>query len=208
MKLKIIIASFIITILLSACGEKIPASPTPDIYGIHTAAAKTVIAELTQSASMHSPTPKPSRTATQSAFTATSVPTSIQPTETFTLTPSPSPTAAPTDEFCDNAAWISDISVPDKTEMSPGQNFEKVWLIQNTGTCTWTSGYQLAFGYGENLNGQARPLSADIFPNESVEVTVVFAAPITTGEYQSYWRMINAAGANFGEFFYVDIVVR
>ena len=48
------------------------------------------------------------------------------------------------------------------------------------------------------------PVSA----GENVEVTVVFSAPLTASTYQSYWRMANPAGVNFGDFFYVDIVVR
>ncbi|MCP4142252.1 MAG: hypothetical protein GY755_18595, partial [Chloroflexi bacterium] len=116
--------------------------------------------------------------------------------------------ASPTDEICDDAIFVSDISVPDKTEMVPGQDFEKTWLIKNTGTCTWGEGYHLVFGYDSEMNGQARPLPAIISPDETAEVTVVFKAPLETGEYKSYWRMANTKGANFGEFFYVFIVVR
>ncbi len=90
----------------------------------------------------------------------------------------------------------------------PGQDFEKTWLIKNTGTCTWGEGYHLVFGYDSEMNGQARPLPAIISPDETAEVTVVFKAPLETGEYKSYWRMANTKGANFGEFFYVFIVVR
>ncbi|HIE25325.1 MAG TPA: hypothetical protein EYP74_04915, partial [Anaerolineales bacterium] len=56
--------------------------------------------------------------------------------------------------------------------------------------------------------GQPRPISTSVAPEETVEVTVVLTAPIKTGEYLSYWRMANSSGVNFGEFFYVKIVVR
>ncbi len=203
MKTKVFTLSFIIAILLTACGGNAPASPTPDVNAIYTAAAETVIAELSQTAAINTASPAETATATQRISTATAVPTSVE-----TSTPTIVVEASPTDASCDNAAFVADISVPDNTEMTPGQNFEKTWLIKNTGTCTWGQDYHLVFGYDEKMNGQARPLPNIVSPEETVEVTVVFTAPSTTGEYRSYWRMANTAGANFGEFFYVLIVVR
>ena len=177
-------------------------------------AAETVIAELTQTAAVNTPTRPPTATYIPAVKTATPVPTSIIPTDTATPTKTPTlrptnaPEATPTDQYCDNAAWVADVSVQDGTEMAPGQAFEKTWRIKNTGTCTWTQGYKLAFGYGELMNGQPRSLAWEVVPDETIEVTVVFSAPLTAGTYQSYWRMANPADSNFGEFFYVDIVVR
>ena len=205
MKAKFIIVSFLTIFLLSACGENVPVSPTLDINAIYTIAAETVVAELTQTGIVNTSTPKATTTATQAAEIATSTPTSISVTGTpVTILVE----SSPTDQFCDNAIWVADVSVQDGTEMSPGQGFEKIWRIKNTGSCIWDTGYKLVYGYGEEMSGQARNLNSIINPEETVEVTVVFTAPLTTGSYQSYWRMRNAAGANFGEFFYVDIVVR
>ena len=211
MNLKTRVILSLTAVFLTACGANAPASPTPDVFAIHTFAAQTVIAELTQTAAANSPTPEATATEIVSQPTTTAVPTSIEtatPTATATITLTPVPEASPTDEFCDNAAWVADVSVQDGTQMSPGQNFEKTWLIKNTGTCTWGEGYHMVFGYDEKMNGQARPLPKIVSPEETVEVTVVFTAPLTAGEYKSYWRMANTAGANFGEFLYVSIVVR
>ena len=213
MKARNIIASFITVILLTACGTNVPVSPTPDINAIYTMAAKTVVAELTQTGPVSTPTPKAMATATQAAENETSVPALAPETKTPIIIETVAPPTlvlepSPTDQFCDNAIWIGDVSVQDGTEMSPGQGFEKTWRIKNTGSCIWDVGYELVFGYGEEMGGQARNLNSIINPEETMEVTVVFTAPLTTGSYQSYWRMRNAAGANFGEFFYVDIVVR
>ena len=201
-------------LLLSACTPKETPTPTADVNAIYTIAAETVIAELTATAAVVTPTLPASQTPLPAEETATPVPTSTLPTATPTLTPSATPTASitpeasPTDEFCDNAAWVADVSVQDGTEMAPGQAFEKTWRIENTGTCTWDEGYKIGFGYGEEMNGQARALEFAVAPNEEIEVTVVFSAPLSAGGYQSYWRMVNPAGVNFGEWLYVDIVVR
>ncbi len=208
MKIKFLTVAFLVAVLISACETAAPASPTLDANTIYTAAAETVIAELTQTAAANSPTPESTATETQTLQTETPVPTSDLATETPEATPTILVEASPTDEFCDDAIWVADVSVQDGTEMSPGQDFEKTWLIKNTGTCTWGVGYHLVFGYDAEMNGQARPLPAIISPDETAEVTVVFTAPLETGEYSSYWRMANTKGANFGEFFYVSIVVR
>jgi len=213
MKAKFIIVSFLTIFLLSACGENVPVSSTPDINAIYTIAAETVVAELTQTGIVNTSTPKATTTATKAAEIATSEPTSISDTETPVIADTETPItnlveSSPTDQICDNSIWVADVSVQDGTEMSPGQGFEKIWRIKNTGSCIWEAGYELVYGYGQEMSGQARSLNSIINPEETVEVTVVFTAPLTTGSYQSYWRMRNATGTNFGEFFYVDIVVR
>ncbi len=219
MKIKILITAFFIIILISACGTNTPPPPTTDVNAIYTSVGQTVVAELTQTAAANSPTPETTFTATQNLSTESTAPTSAVEVETIiptsaAETPNPlaSPTilaeASPTDQYCDNAAFVSDISVQDGTEMVPGQSFEKTWLIKNIGTCTWTEGYHAIYGYGEEMNGQARPLPSIVAPNETVEVTVVFTAPIETGEYSCYWRMANTKGASLGGFFSVKIVVR
>jgi hypothetical protein len=211
---KVGVLSLLTVCLLTACMPTESASPTAEVNAIYTMAAETVVAELTLTAAVVTPTQPSTITPVPVEQTTTPVPTSTVPTATPTLTPSatatatPTPEASPTDEFCDSAAWVADVSVQDGTEMSPGQAFEKTWRIRNTGTCTWSEDYKIAFGYGENMNGQARALPWAVAPNEEVEVTVVFSAPLAAGQYQSYWRMVNPAGINFGEWLYVDIVVR
>ena len=51
----------------------------------------------------------------------------------------------------DNATFISDVTIPDGTVLSPGRTFGKTWRLKNTGTTTWSSGYQLAFVGGDQL---------------------------------------------------------
>jgi hypothetical protein len=131
----------------------------------------------------------------------------VQPADTPVPTNNPFE-ATPTDITCDDAIWVSDVTVPDGTQMTPGQDFVKTWKIKNTGSCTWGTGYTLIHGYDEKLDGIAEPLTTAVAPGEEVEVSVRFKAPSNAGEHRSYWRMQNASGSAFGEFFYVTIVVR
>jgi hypothetical protein len=189
--------------LLYACGPTAPVEPTIDVNAIHTYAAQTVIAEFTQTARAVPPTS--AATATEDATTTPEV--TSQPTDTAVPTNNPFE-ATPTDITCDDAKWVADVTVPDGTEMTAGQDFVKTWKIRNTGSCTWGTGYTLIHGYDEKLDGVAEPLTGAFAPGEEVEVSVRFKAPTNTGEHRSYWRMQNAAGSAFGEFLYVAIVVR
>ena len=76
MKIKFLTVAFLVAVLISACETAAPASPTLDANTIYTAAAETVIAELTQTAAANSPTPESTATETQTLQTETPVPTS------------------------------------------------------------------------------------------------------------------------------------
>ena len=76
---------------------------------------------------------------TQNAPTKTPIPptaTPVPPTNT------PVPTAI---TYCDWAAFITDVTVPDGTQFAPGEVFTKTWRLKNIGTCTWTPDYDIAF---------------------------------------------------------------
>jgi len=189
--------------LLYACGPTAPVVPTIDANAIHTAAAETVIAEFTQTARA-APT-IPAATATQ-AVTSTAAPT-LPPTATTIPTNDPF-VSTPTEIICDDAIWVADVTVPDGTEMTPGQDFVKTWRVRNTGSCTWGTGYTVIYAFGENMSGIAEPITGAVAPNEEVEISVRFKAPSNTGEFSSTWRMANASGIPYGQEFYVLIVVR
>jgi hypothetical protein len=189
--------------LLYACNSTTLEEPTLDVNAIHTFAAETVVVEFTQTAQAVPPTSTATAT---NALTNTPAATAL-PTETAVPTNNPFE-STPTEITCDDAIWVADVTVPDGTEMTPGQDFVKTWMVRNTGSCTWGTGYTLIHGYDERLEGVAEPLTTAVAPGEEVEVSVRFRAPSGVGEHRSYWRMQNAAGSAFGEFLYVAIVVR
>ena len=194
----IFIASF-----LYACGPTAPVQPTMVVNAIHTAAAETVIAEFTQTARATPPTTVP----TETKIVTQTPGATVKPTDTTVPTNDPF-VSTPTDITCDNAIWVADVTVPDGTEMSPGQDFVKTWKIRNTGSCTWSTGYSVIFAYGEKMSGVAEPLTTAVDPNEEIEISVRFKAPSDVGQFTSVWRMANASNSPFGENFFVQIVVR
>lgn len=201
--IKQVLTLTVLASLMYACGPTAPVEPTFSVSAIHTFAAETVIAEFTQTARAVPPTS--AATATE-AVTAT-VEETTQPTATAAPTNNPFETT-PTQIICDDAKWVEDVTVPDGTQMSPGQDFVKTWKIKNTGSCTWGTGYAPIFAYGEKMGGIAEPLTGAVAPGEEVEISVRFKAPTNTGEFSSTWRMANASNIPLGENVFVLIVVR
>ena len=144
--IKQVLTLTVLASLVYACGPTAPVEPTFSVSAIHTFAAETVIAELTQTARAVPPTS--AATATEAA-TAT-VEGTIQPIATAAPTNNPFETT-PTQVICDDAKWVADVTVPDGTQMSPGQDFVKTWKIRNTGSCTWGTGYVPIFAFGEKM---------------------------------------------------------
>lgn len=186
-----------LTLLLAACGSAVtePTVTPVDVNVIQTSVVQTVMAQAARTAqAVPTNTPEPSPTATE-----TPIP---PPTE------SPTPEATPTRGLCDDAIYVADVSVPDGTQMNPGQEFVKTWRVKNTGTCTWTRGYQIMWSYGDNrMSGQATALTSDVPPGEEVEISLTLKAPSTPGTYSGYWILRNNNGFTFGQRLSVIITV-
>ncbi|MCK4962944.1 MAG: hypothetical protein KAS19_10675, partial [Anaerolineales bacterium] len=168
---------------------------TPDVFA--TSAAATVAMRLTQAAGDSQITPS----AQPTTPLPPPQPTTATPTETgLPLTPTISPTITVTEEPCDRAAYVKDVTIPDGTDLAPGDNFTKTWRLKNTGTCTWTSGYSLIFDHGDSMGGPAsKQLTAGtVAPGQTADVSVDLTAPNTPGTYKGYWKLRNPSGVVFG----------
>lgn len=189
-------------LLLAALACNLPQSQAPatlEANAAFTAAAQTVAVQLTQSAlTLNAPTaiiivPSPTNT--------TIVPTIAPP-------PTIPPTIPPTStQICDKAQFIDDITVPDGTIMTPGELFTKTWRIKNVGTCSWTPSYTIVFDHGDQMNGpSAQALVGNVNPGQTVDISVNLTAPATNDHYVGYWKLRNASGVTFTQF-YADIKV-
>jgi hypothetical protein len=134
------------------------------------------------------------------------------------VTPAPATvTSAPTAtnvSYCDWAAFVKDVTIPDGQKFSAGDTFTKVWRLKNRGTCTWTSDYMLVFVSGDQMGGTtAVRLPGIVAPGQTVDVSVTLTAPAKRGHYVGNWMLHNPSGVLFGigdnanNAFYVDINV-
>lgn len=96
-------------------------------------------------------------------------------------------------------SYVADLTIPDGTALAPGASFVKTWRLRNSGTCSWTTAYALAFAGGEKFGAPAFiALPADVAPGEEIDVSAKFTAPMKGGAYKSQWKLLNASGAIFG----------
>ena len=191
-----------LAIALSACGGG-DAEPTLDANQVYTQAAETVQVQLTQTAAAmptatQTSTPEPTLTPTVTE----AVPTMSLPGETTPQAGLPGTTQAtpaPQQNLPDKATWVSN-SPEDGTIKRPGEKFDLVWIMENTGTTTWTTSYQYRYYAGdrvhENVNSYFLP--KEVKPGETVELRVDALAPDTGGSKYTLWVLTNAEGANFG----------
>jgi len=166
---------------------------------IQTLAVETFSAALTQTAlAAPSDTPFPTlTTSSTSAPFATSTGGGIPVVPTIAGTTS-----------CYRLAFVSDVSIPDNTPMTPGQVFTKTWKVSNTGSCAWDVGFKFAFTGGEAMNGATYTLPSSVPANATIDLSVAMTAPTNkTGSLRGNWRMSTAGGQFFGDEVYVLIVV-
>ncbi|MEJ2211055.1 MAG: transporter substrate-binding domain-containing protein, partial [Anaerolineae bacterium] len=122
-----------------------------------------------------------------------------------TPTPGPTSTAAPPPPCTDGLALVQHLT--QEGDMKPGQAFTKGWQVKNTGTCTWNTGYQLAFVDGAQMGGEPVAVARDVRPGETYDVQINLVAPMQAGTYQGVWQIQNGSGQGFGERLKVSIKV-
>ena len=199
MKTKIIFSLFLLlALVLSACGAEATATPAEEVSldTVYTSVAMTLAAQPVESTS----TPQPAATSTNIPIaTLINLPTA---TSGVSLISASSGVTS-----CDNSVYLSDVTVPDGTVLTPGATFTKTWSMQNTGTCTWSTSYSIVFYSGNAMSGVTTALSESVSPGGSINISVELTAPSTASSYTGYWRLQNASGTSFGEAVYVQIVV-
>jgi hypothetical protein len=207
---------------LASCNIGKSPEPTTDVSAIYTSAAATTIAQLnaqqTQTAQAIPPTPLASPTALPSLTSLPTSPFGTSGTPFVFNTPNPltpfaSPvvgTPPPVGSSCNNSAFVADVTIADGTVMKPGNDFEKVWRIQNTGTCTWDDGYVLVY-LGGSLDGHNVPIKEKkdfVEPGKTHDFGVDLTAPLTPNTYEDCWKMKDDHGFFFGTYLCVKIEVK
>jgi hypothetical protein len=185
-----------LTLLLTACGEAAEeATPTVDVEQIRTEAVATFSAGLTATAlALPSSTP-------------TGTPTPSPSGSTPQVTATAAATAVATVSSCYGLTYVSDVTVPDNTTITPGNQFTKTWRVRNSGSCAWQAGFTLRFTGGEAMGGSSVSLQNAVQPGNTADISVALTAPTTAGTYRGNWRMTDASGRYFGDEVYLLIIV-
>jgi len=213
------------TLLLTACGGTASQSPTPDPALIYTSAAQTVEAELTLTAETNP------ATATITAFPlmteTTEMPTAIlgnggvlptlpgpQTTDISTTLPG-EPTLTqqvvvatlPKSQAADKATWISN-DPPDSALVVTDAKFDITWQMKNAGNTTWTTKYTIRYFSGNIIMKHKQfNFRSDVKPGDTGAFIVDAIAPSKPGTYNTWWKMTNDLGQNFGDMSLTIIVI-
>lgn len=119
------------------------------------------------------------------------------------------PTTTPvTPAACANdAVFVEHVTVPDGTDWNAGQTFNKIWRVRNSGTCTWASGYELAFVGGEAMTTSSTALVPHTAPGATADFLVAMTAPNMPGTHSGQWRLRHSSAGLFGATLNVSINV-
>jgi next-to-BRCA1 protein 1 len=103
--------------------------------------------------------------------------------------------------------FLDDLTIPDGTEVSPGEEVAKRWLIHNEGTCNWNLSYSLQLISGLSLGvGKEIALYPARQSSEAV-IEIIFTAPSNPGNYNSWWQAYDPDGNRFGDPIFMEISV-
>lgn len=191
MKIKLIFAVGLLTVLAFTSCDRLPFTQFPDGIGLPTTIEAYVVG-MTQTAAV---TPLP--------VEASSTPT-IEPAQAVTSTTAtemPGGSTQTPSLPCDAAAAGRpiDVTIPDDTIIPAGTSFTKVWRLVNAGSCPWTMDYAVVWFSGDQLGPvTAQNLSHDVKSGETIDIPVDMNAPASIGVKQSYWKLRNADAELFG----------
>ena len=193
----------LLEIALVACGDsQVSTTDVPSLDSVHTAIVLTLTkrADSIVSTAIPSPTPSP----ISDSPTPETGPTEIPTATTYQSAASSSVAYS---NACDSSTYLSDVTIPDGTILAPGETFVKTWLLQNNGTCKWTSDYMITFASGDDMDGSTTTIDQSVSAGGSAEISITLAAPEDLGTYTGYWKMANEDGTEFGVSVWVQVVV-
>ena len=108
----------------------------------------------------------------------------------------------------DSLSFLSDITIPDGTEVDAEATLDKRWEVENNGNCNWQENYRIRLIAGPDLGAQTEQALYPARSGSRAVLRVVFKAPTEPGTYKSAWQAINPQGDPFGDPFYIEIVVK
>ena len=108
----------------------------------------------------------------------------------------------------DGLTFVSDITIPDGSEIEANATLDKRWEVNNSGNCNWDERYRLRLMSGEGLNVAEEQMLYPARSGTQAVLRIVFQAPETPGNYRSAWQAYNPDGQAFGDPIFIDFIVK
>jgi hypothetical protein len=221
-------------IILAACSPAAPTTPTTEPNAIYTAAAATVVYQLTRAAALvPSPTEPLAPTAAEASLpteapTAPAFPTLAGPSSsgqaTLAVPAGSNQNGIPTLDLSvqtyqtptisssgqstsDKALWQYNVPA-DNSTFTPNKQFAMAFGVKNAGPFTWTKGYSFKWFGGTQMSGITRVnFDKEVKPGEKIEFDLSFEAPSKPGKYITRWAVYNSNGNQIGQEIYFQFNV-
>jgi len=103
--------------------------------------------------------------------------------------------------------FVEDVTVPDGSQVAPGEIIDKRWKVDNVGACNWDESYRLRLVAGPELGA---PSEQALYPARSGTQAIIrslFVAPAEPGVYRSAWQAYDPQGQSFGDTIFIEIIV-
>ena len=138
------------------------------------------------------------------------IPPTLAPLSSPITRPTATEIATNTPEVpCTNGlSFIDDATVEDGTVFFAGEEIDKRWLVENTGTCNWAAGYTIQMTDGVPMGAET---TQALFPARSgseAELAIIFTAPNSPGSYRTAWQAHDPEDNPFGDPFFMEIQVQ
>jgi uncharacterized protein YkwD len=180
---KLFMVTTTLAFALSACGGGTATQP-PESTATEPQAA-TALVSITEAPATTEAAILPSDTVAVTDTPATPL------TATATLG-TPIPTNPP--DCTNSALFVTDVTIPDNTNIVGGTKFTKTWRISNNGTCVWGPTYTLVHYSDERLGAPDSVPLGLTYPGSTLDISVDLTAPNTTGTHRANFVIKNPAG--------------
>lgn len=114
----------------------------------------------------------------------------------------------PTVSCENNLLFVADLTIPDGTEVEPGAILDKIWVVENNGSCNYNEHYRLKLIAGADLGAKAEQALYPARSGTQFQIRIRFVAPQEPGEVRSAWQAFDPQGNPFGDPVYLEVVVK
>jgi hypothetical protein len=182
---------------------------------VYTAAAQTVMAQLTREAEgKATPTSQPPSPTSGTIPTVMVIEITVTPAggagSAPTSTPLPAlPTATiPLSKAVDQALWVSNTPADDAL-VNTNAKFDITWQMKNVGETTWKTTYKIRYYAGDlTVEKKVYNFTKEVKPGEIGEFMIDAVGNSKAGTYSTWWKLTNDLGQNFGDMSLRVIVVK
>jgi hypothetical protein len=135
------------------------------------------------------------------------IPPTANPADSYQVLTPESPLPTRQADCQDQLQFVDDLTVPDGSEVAPGERITKRWLVVNQGSCSWDQTYSLQLISGLALGAETRQQLYPARQGTEFVLEIIFTAPESPGRYNSWWQAYDPDGGRFGDPVYVEIAV-